>query len=168
MKTDTRTTQNFLAEEVYMPGYMALRQEDYDTRGATFTFQVTEPPVARENVVHYFTPRGVHICISQAGYALVENLSRQGKTGDLSVDDLRKIFLEGRIRIIELFQRFDRELKVNKPIQGRIDLHRMRLGKLPMVKLDFAFENGAVYGDYTSVIAPTAQPQTNADIMRAA
>jgi len=188
-----KSTTEFLAEEVYLPGYMALANADYDRRSAIFDFDVKEPPVARGDIVNYITPRGLHICISQGSYALVEHMVREGEFGEWDIGSLRgaaldgrlKIaelnqrfrkeieiaylrdtLLEGRIKITELYQRFGREVKLGKPVQGRFDVKRFRLGKLPVLKLEFRFANDAVTGNMVSVIAPKPVPQTNRDIMR--
>jgi hypothetical protein len=190
---EIRSTTEFLAEEVYLPGYMAIAGADYDRRSATFDFNVKEPPVARGSIVDYLTPRGLHICISQGSYALVEHMAREGEFGERGVESLREAaldgrlkiaelnqrfrreieiaylrdtLLEGRIKITELYQRFGREVKLGKPVQGRFDVKRFRFGRLPVLKLEFRFENDAVTGNMVSVIAPKPVPQTNIDIMR--
>ena len=160
------TTFEFLAKEVYLPGFMTLREEDYDSKGAMFKFDVKEPSVARGSIVDYFTPRGLHICVSQAGYALVEHLVSERLVNDLEIASLRQTLLEGRVKITELYQKFRKEIELGKPIQGRFDILRFRQGKLPVLKLDFAFENGAVSGNLTSMIAPRSMPQMNQDLMR--
>ena len=161
------TTAEFLANKVYLPGYMTLRKEDYDKRGATFSFNVKEPPVARGDIVYYFTPRGLHICVSQAGYALVEHTVREGMIGGMDIDSLRANLLSGRVKITELYQKFRKEITLGKPIQGRFDVSRFRVGRLPVLKLDFKFENGAVTGNLVSVLAPKPMHQLNANILRA-
>ena len=162
-----RTTTEFLAEEVYLPGYMAIRKEDYDRNGGTFSFNVKEPPVARGEIVHYLTPRGLHICMSQAGYALVENMAREGLTEELDVSKLRETLTGGRVRIYEMDRiRFRREVGLTKPVQGKFTIQKFRLGKKPVLWLDFSIENSAVTGSFRSIIAPHPVPQTNADIMR--
>jgi hypothetical protein len=165
-KENNLTTFEFLANKVYLPGYMALRGEDYDSKGAIFNFDIKEPPVARGSIVHYFTPRGLHICVSQAGYALVEHLVSERLVDDLELSSLRQTLLEGRVKITELYQKFRKEIELGKPIQGRFDISRFRQGKLPILKLDFAFENGAVSGNLMSLIAPRPMPQMNQDLMR--
>ena len=161
-----KTAFEFLQDEIYLPGYMLLSSEDYDTKGATFNFNVKEPPVAREDLVHYFTPRGLHICVSQAGYALVENMLREGRLEGFELQELRGISLEGRVKITELYQKFRKEVGLLKPIQGRFNIEAFRSGKMPVLKLDFGFENNAITGYLTSVIAPKPVPQTNYDIIR--
>jgi len=161
-----KRTSEFLSEEVYLPGYMLLRKEDYDKKGATFDFSVKEPPVARGNIVHYLTPRGLHICVSQGGYALVENMAREGLLEGFDIPNLRNTFLEGRVKITELYQKFRKEVELSNLIQGRFDVQKLRLGKIPILKLDFRFANGAVEGDLVSVIAPRPMSQMNQDVMR--
>ncbi len=161
-----KTTREFLADEVYLPGYMLISGEDYDKKGGTFSFNVREPPVARGDIVHYFTPRGLHICVSQAGYALVEQMVRANQIEGFEVNGLRETLLAGRVKITELYQRFRKEVGLLKPVQGRFDIQRFRAGKLPVLKLDFSFANNAITGNLVSVVAPISVPQTNADLMR--
>lgn len=149
-----------------MPGYMTLFNEDYDRKGATFNFKVKEPPVIRRGIINYFTPRGLHICVSQAGYALVEHMAEQGLLEGFEIPTLRKFLLEGRVKITELYQKFRKELEVSKPIPGRLNIRRFRAGKMPVLKLDFSFSNGGITGNFISVIAPEPVPQTNKDIIR--
>ena len=162
----SQPTTEFLANEIYLPGYMAIRKEDYDLRGGLFSFDVKEPPVARGDIVHYFTPRGLHICVSQAGYALVEHVAREGLFEGVGVEELRQTLLAGRVKIVELYQKFRREVGLNRVIQGRFDISKFRTGKLSALKLDFAFENGAISGNFLSMISPESVAQTNADIAR--
>jgi len=161
-----RTAPQFLAEEVYMPGYMALSNENYDKKGATFDFRVKEPPVIRGSIINYFTPRGLHICISQAGYALVEYMVREGLIEGFEVPTLRKTLLEGRVKITDLYQKFRKEIEVSKLIPGRLNIRKFRAGKMPVLKLDFSFANGGITGNLISVITPKPVPQTNIDIAR--
>lgn len=161
-----KTTEQFLAEEVYLPGYMALNNGDYDLHGATFDFRVREPPVARSGIVDYLTPRGLHICVSQAGYAIVEHMVTEGVLEGYGVESLRETLLEGRVKIIELFQKFRKEIGLSRPIPGNMHIRSYRLGKMPMLKLDFDFANGGISGNLVSVIAPKPVPQTNTDILR--
>ena len=165
-KKPIRTTAQFLAEDVYLPGYMTLSNEDYDKKGATFDFRVKEPPVVRSGIVDYFTPRGLHICVSQGGYAIVEHMAREGLLEGFEVSALRGILLEGRVKITELFQKFRREIEVAQPIPGRLDVRNYRTGKMPVLKLDFSFVNGGITGNLVSVIAPEPVRQTNTDILR--
>ena len=161
-----KTAFEFLADEVYLPGYMLLANEDYDKKGATFNFNVREPPVTRGDIVPYFTPRGLHICVSQAGYALVENMLRDGLLEGFELQNLRETLLEGRVKITELYQKFRKEIGLFKPIQGRFDIEAFRAGRLPILKLNFGFENNSIEGFLTSVIAPKPVPQMNSDIIR--
>ncbi len=188
-----KTASQFLTEEVYLPGYMGISSEDYDRMGAIFEFNVKEPPVARGDIVDYLTPRGLHICISQGSYMLVEHMVREGKFGEWDIGGIREVALDGRLRIAKLnqrfrreieitylrnallegkvkiaklYQRFGREVKLGKPVQGRFDVKRFRFGKLPVLKLEFRFANDAITGNLVSVIAPKPVPQTNGDIMR--
>ena len=161
-----RNAFEFLEQQIYLPGYMTLASASYNANGAEFKFNLREPPVTRGSFVNYFTPRGLHICISQAGYALVEHLASKGKLGDLDIPNLRAIFLEGRVKITELFQKFRKEVGLSEPISGRIDITRLRLGKIPVLKLDFEFGARAVTGNLVSIIAQKSMPQLNQDILR--
>jgi len=161
-----KTTQEFLAEEIYLPGYMALSAGDYDRKGVSFDFRVKEPPVVRGGIVNYFTPRGLHICVSQASYALVEHMVREGLIEGFEIPTLRKTLLEGRVKMTELYQKFRREIELSKPVFGRLDIRKFRKGKIPILKVDFNFANGAITGNLMSVIAPNPVPQTNTDILR--
>lgn len=159
-------TFEFLKQKVYLPKYMTLISADYNLDGGKFEFNIKEPRVVRGDFVNYFTPRGLHICISQAGYALVEYLVSKGELGDLDILNLRGILLEGRVKITELYQKFRKEVGLSEPIPGRIDITRLRLGKTPVLKLDFEFGERAVIGNLTSIIAKKPMPQLNQDILR--
>jgi len=161
-----KSVPEFLAEEVYMPGYMALSKVDYGIDWVTFDFRVKEPPVVRKGIIDYFTPRGLHICVSQAGYALVEHMVEEEQIEGFEVPTLREILLEGRVKITELYQKFRKEIETSKPIHGRLDIKRFRSGRMPVLKLDFSFANDAITGNLISVIAPKPVPQTNKDILR--
>ena len=58
-----KTTLDFL-KRVYFPGYMTITDIDFSGNNAYFNFRPVEPPVML--YTDYFTPRGVHISISQA------------------------------------------------------------------------------------------------------
>ena len=49
---------------------------------------------------------------------------------------------------------------------GRFDVNKLRLGRIPILKLDFGFENSAVTGNLVSLIAPKPVPQLNQDLLR--
>ncbi|HEB46863.1 MAG TPA: hypothetical protein ENI22_00145 [Candidatus Pacearchaeota archaeon] len=161
-----KDTFEFLEEEVYLPGYMALISADYNSGGANFLFNVKEPKVTRGDFVNYFTPRGLHICVSQAGYALAEYLARQEELRDINPQLLRNTLLQGRIRITELLQRFRKEIELSELLPGRFDISKLRLGRIPILKLNFEFAGGAVTGNLISLIAPAPGPQINQDILR--
>ena len=129
-----KTRFEFL-KSLYLPGYMGLQTEDYNGRGATFDFMPTEPPVAAIPI-GYVTPRGAHIFISQAGLCLVENVI-QTEGFDMSAEDFRQLTMEGRMKIVELNQKYRREVETNRNLQGRMDLTKIRWGKMPMIKIDF-------------------------------
>lgn len=150
-------------ERLYYPGYMGLLTEDYDKRSAVFGFRPTEPPVFR--AADYLTPRGAHIFISQGGICLVENaLTEQGY--DMSVEEYRRLTAEGRLKIIELNQKFRREIGLGRDLQGRIDLTKIRWGRIPMIKMEFDIANSSITGNLVGVLAPKPVSQTNSDIWR--
>ena len=160
------TAFEFLKNEVYLPGYMTLISADYDLKGGKFEFNIREPKVTRGSFVNYFTPRGLHICVSQAGYALVENMINEGVFEELNIQALRQIFLQGRVKIIDLYQKFRKEIELSKLIEGRFNITRLRLGKMPVLQLDFDFGNRAVSGNLTSLIVQKPMLQINQDLLR--
>jgi hypothetical protein len=145
---------------------MTLTNPDFGNNWATFDFQVKEPPIVRGNILDYLTPRGLHICISQAGYAMVERMANEGLLEGLAVDSLRKILLEGRVKITELHEMFRREIGLLKPIPGKIELTRSRGGAVHIKRFTYDFGNKAFHGNWTSLIASQPTHQTNADLMR--
>jgi len=159
-------TFEFLEQKVYLPEYMTLFKADYDKNGGTFEFNLKEPKVTRGSFVNYFTPRGLHICVSQAGYALIENLAKEGQLEDMDIQTLRNVLLQGRVKIIELYQKFRKEIGLSKPIQGRFDISRLRLGRTPVLKLEFDFGNRAVNGNLVSIIAKRPTVQLNQYALR--
>lgn len=166
MKNKICTTEEFLKNEVYLPGYMLLAGADYDKKGGVFTFNLREPLVLKETFPSYLTPRGLYICVSQASYALVENMIREEIIENFDILNFRDIFLQGRVKITELYEKFRKEVGLSKIVQGRFNVSQLRMGKFPVLKLDFDFENRAIQGYLTSLIAPTKKPQLNSDIIR--
>ncbi len=155
---DPRNVQEFLAQDVYLPGYVNFKQEDQDGRAAVFLFNISEPPVARGEIVHYATPRGYHLCIAQAEYALVERLIQEDKLpelGETSLDKLRSILLTGRVKIARLDEHFRREVSLDKPVQMKLELKRVRqIGIAPKLEFNFDFANRSMWGMSISSIAP--------------
>lgn len=151
-------------EILYLPRYMTLVSADYDGNTGVFDIQPKEPQVTVFSS-RYLTPRGSHISISQAGVCLVEQLMRQGVL-DFDINDFRDFTSEGRLKLIELNQRFKREIGLDSPIQGRFDLTHFRPGKIPVIKIDFDLGNRGFIGDLTGVIAPRPVPQMNVDVLR--
>lgn len=151
-------------ERLYLPGYMTLVSEDYDGNTGVFGIQPKEPQVTVFSS-RYLTPRGSHISISQAGVCLVEQLMRQCVL-DFDITDFRDFTSEGRLKLIELNQRFKRELRLDAPIEGRFTLTHFRPGKIPVLKMDFDLGNRSFVGNLTGVIAPKPIPQMNADVLR--
>lgn len=159
-------TLDFLREQVYLPEFMAVQEAQFGDREGRFLFDVKEPQVTRGNIVNYFTPRGLHICVSQAGYILAENLIEQGLLGDLEINSLRDILLQGRVKITELYQKFRKEIRLDKPLTGTFEISQMRLGKTPILKMNFEFGGEQVLGYLTSVIVSSPTKQLNQDLLR--
>lgn len=157
------TTFQFL-EKVYLPGYMTISSEHYDGKRGVFDAQPKEPLVTILSS-HYLTPGGSHIIISQAGICLVEHLAGQGEL-DLDLESFRNLTCEGRLKLIELNQKFRRELPVDSYLQARFTLTKFKQGRIPVVQMDFDLGDRAFIGDLTCVIAPKPIPQMNADILR--
>jgi len=47
----------------------------------------------------------------------------------MSIEEYRELSMQGRMKIIELNQRYRREVHLNEILQGRLDLTRIRVGK---------------------------------------
>lgn len=155
-------TFEFLKSEIYLPEYVVLREADFDKKGGTFAFIAKEPLIARStSQPNYLTLKGLPLCLSQAAYAIGENLVKEGLLGDLEIMNLRKILSEGRIRIPEVYERFRRQVKLGKPIQGRFDIAHLRLGKKTLLKLNYDFENNSIEGNFISIITNTPNPPMN-------
>src|SRR3989344_1220847 len=159
------TTFQFLTNRVYLPGYMTLASADYGFNEGSFRFNLAEPSVTRGSLVRYMTPRGLHICLSQAGYALAENMANEGILGETTASGLRETFLESRLRITEFLQRFRREIPLGAPVDGRVSVSKVRLGIIPVLMLNFELGKKAVSGSLTSVIAPKPVHQLNQDLL---
>lgn len=167
MDNDNRTAIEFLRDEVYLPEFMTVDNLEYGENAALFRFNPKEPVVTRNpSSFPYVTPRGTHIMLSQGGYVFIENtIGEYNEELDLDMLRLREIFLSGRVKIVELNQRFRRELKL-APLEARLTITRLRLGSIPIVKFDFDFGNRGITGDMIALIARHPVPQTNTDIMR--
>lgn len=163
---EKETTFQFLANRVYRPGYMTLASANYGFNEGIFRFNLAEPPVTRGSLIRYMTPRGLHICLSQAGYALAENMANEGRLGETTASGLRETFLESRLRITEFLQRFRREIPLGTSVDGRVSVSKIRLGMIPVLKLNFELGNKAVSGSLTSVIAPKPTHQLNQALLR--
>jgi len=70
------------------------------------------------------------------------------------------------LKIIELNQKYRKEVALDRDLQGRLDLTKSRWGKMPVFKVDFDLANRAITGNLTAVFAPKPMPQMNADILR--
>jgi len=151
-------------EGLYLPGYMGLQTEAYDKRSGVFDFIPIEPPVTILST-KYLTPRGAHIFISQAGFCLLEYVLEREEF-DMNVDEYKVLTAEGRLKIVELNQKFKREVGLENNLQGRMDLTRIRWGKMPMIKMDFDLADKSITGNFIGVLAPKPMSQMNADILR--
>lgn len=160
--TNPQTRFQFI-ESLYYSGYMSLLSGEQDKRVAEFSFIPREPPVSPVSA-KYFTPRGSHITISQAGLYLIENiLVEEGL--DITPEQYRTLTREGRMKIVELNQKFRKTLGLKEPLEARLMLKNIRWGKMPMVKVDFDLGDRGFYGNFTAVLEPIPVPQMNEDIM---
>lgn len=157
------STLDFLREDVYLPGWMTLQDFYPKGREADFTFNPAEPEVTRFNL-GYVTPRGLHITLSQAGFCLVERVAEE--EGLVKGSDLRSLIIEGRLKIVQLDQKFRREVPLAERLQGRMRVDKIRKGRIPFIGLTFNFEGNAIKGYLGGVIAPRSVPQKNYDILR--
>jgi hypothetical protein len=158
-----KSTQDFLSEDVYLPGWMTLQDIYHQRRGLDFTFSPREPEVTRLKL-DYVTPRGLHITLSQAGLCLFERVAEE--EGLIQGTDLRSLAIEGRLKVVQLDQKFRREIPLEGPLRGRMNVEKLRMGRVPFIGLTFDFEENAIKGYIGAVIAPEPVPQTNYDILR--
>lgn len=158
------TTFQFI-ESLYFPGFMSLLSAEQDGREARFSFMPKEPQVSPVSA-HYFTPRGAHITISQAGLYLIENVLAAEGLFNISPEQYRELTRKGHMKITELNQKFRREIGVNEPVEARFSLdYARRFNRMPLVKVSFNLADRAFRGDFTAVIEQNPVPQTNEDIM---
>lgn len=162
---DTRTAPQFLADDIYLPGWMLVQSVDYSKDSGVFTFSPREPEVARGSIVSYVTPRGLHVLISQAAYCLMENQAEEGRL-NIPTQDLRKLLLGSRVKITELYERFRREIEMLGSIEGKVTLTTLRLGRIPIARFDFDFGERAIVGNLTTAIAHNPITPINADVVR--
>jgi len=151
-------------EKVYLPGYMGLLTQDYDKDSGVFRFRPTEPPVTILST-KYLTPRGAHIFISQGGLCLVEQMIEDGRL-DTTIEEYRTLTEGGRLKIVELYQKYRREVSLDSDLQGKLTVTKIRRGVMPVIKIDFDIASRAIRGNLTGVLAPNPVPQMNADVLR--
>ena len=84
----------------------------------------------------------------------------------MSVEEYRNLTAEGRLKIIELNQKYRREVGLDRNLQGKLDLTKIRWGKMPMIKMNFDLANRAITGNLVGILASKSVPQTNADIWK--
>ncbi len=154
----------FMKTRMYLPGYMSVKTLDYRGDHLDFSFVPVEPQVTILSS-QYLTPRGMHICISQAVYAFAEELAERGRLG-LDVKELRDVYLKGRLKLVEMLHRMRRELETTSTLPGRLNLTKFRQGSMPVIKMDFDIGDNALCGYLVGVIAPRKVSQTNKDILR--
>ena len=157
------STFEFL-EGLYLPGYMTLVNQDYEGRKGYFQISPREPPVTILSS-RYLTPRGAHISVSQAGIALVEHLINKGEL-EIALEDFRDLTNGGRLKKVELNQKFRKELNTTSTLEGRFTVTKLKTGKIPILKMDFDLGNKGFTGNLTGVIAPEPALQMNSDILR--
>jgi len=148
---------------MYLPGYMTILNEDYSKGKAWFDFKPVEPQVTVLSD-KYLTPRGTHICLSQSSYCFFEKLIEDG--GHFNPEELHQLGFDGRLKLVEFNQRFRKEVKLSEILQGRLELTKLRWGKMPLLKMDFDLGNKSITGNLVGVIAPNPIPQTNRDILK--
>ena len=61
---------------------------------------------------------------------------------------------------------FSRTPAILNLLHGRFDVRRLRLGRMPVLQLDFSFANKAITGNMTSVVAPRPVRPMNWDVVR--
>ncbi|MDA3836331.1 MAG: hypothetical protein PF542_01800 [Nanoarchaeota archaeon] len=155
---------NFLKEDVYLPGYTTIENFKYDKNRGLFEFNPVEFLVSPIEKIDYLTPRGLHLCLSQASYALGEEILNKELGGDVS--EVRKSLLEGRVKIIELNQKLRKEIKTGEPLFGEVTLRASRRGKTPIYSWEFDFGDKSIYGNMVTIIAQDQMIQTNASLSR--
>jgi len=160
-----KSTFDWLENEIYLPGYMALISADQSNKTGYFNFRFVEPPVARIDL-HYLTPRGAHIGLSQASYWLIEKLAEVGKIDFINVADLRKFCFKGYLKMTRLTMNFRKEIKLDDIVQGKITITHLRPGKMPIIKMDYLLGERAWKGEINTAKESHPVPQTNSDIMR--
>jgi hypothetical protein len=150
--------------KMYLPGYMVIKNQNYgNNKQAWFNFQPVEPQVTVLSD-KYLTPRGAHIFLSQGLYCFAEQIIPS--SGYCSNNELQQLGFEGRLKMVEINERFKKEIELSNIVQGRIILTKMRMGKMPIIKFNFDLGERGIVGDLTCVIAPKSLPQTNYDILR--
>ncbi len=157
-----QTALQFL-KKMYLPGFMSVINLDFSDNILYFDFMPVEPRVTVLSD-KYLTPRGSHICLSQASYCLFERLIQQKEIAD--TQSVRNIAKQGRLKLVEFNQRFRIEIGLSKTLQGKLTITKLRPGRMPLIKIDFNLANRSITGNLTGVIAPHSVPQTNQDILR--
>ncbi|GEM_PF-2365258 len=164
MKEEKRTALDVLGE-MYLPEFVALRDDgDYSGKSVVFNFNPNEPRVV-SHPLNYLTPRGLHLCLSQASYCFYEHLVMNEKMS-FDLNTARDIYFQMRLRITELNQKFRKEMRLSS-FQGKLNLDRLRVGdRFSLARFSFDMGNRAIVGDLTTMIAPHSVPQTNIDTLR--
>jgi len=163
VEEDRRTVIQVL-DEMYLPEFLSLDHDgDYSKDSAVFTFHPNEPQVVRHSL-EYLTPRGLHLCLSQASYCLYEHLVGEEKT-PFDLTAAREIYFNMRLRIKKISMDFRREMRLDE-FQGRLDLGRVRVGDPCIARMSFDMGNRAICGDLLIVISPNPIPPTNGYAIR--
>jgi len=163
-KIKMKSALEFLEKEVYLQGYMTIEKFEFFNHTGFFQFKPIEFLVSHLESIDYLTPRGLHLCLSQSTYVLGEELSKKNSEQNQII--LRNALLEGRVKIIELNQRFRKEIKTKQILEGELNLTNSREGRIPLYTWNFNFGNKSIYGNMITVIAPKPTPQTNKDLTR--
>ncbi len=148
---------------MYLPRYMSVMAVESRKESMTFDFVPVEPQVTVLSS-QYMTPRGAHVCVSQAVYAFAEEIAP--RLFGIDVKKLREVYLGGRLRLRKILFDHKKELETDGTFPGRLDLIRFRPGRIPYIEMNYDLGDGALVGFITGVIAPQTVPQTNQDILR--
>ena len=146
-------------ERMYLPNYITILSADYDRKSVLFKIKPMDFSVSN-HPVDYLTPRGTHLIISQGAYCFIEHLVKEGKI-DLTLPELRELYFDLRLQITRFSVDMRRGISLDRILQGKLTLTKLRNGKLPFIMMDFDLGNKSFSGDIKGVITPTSMPPTN-------
>ena len=121
--------------KMYLPGYMVIQNQNYGCdKQAWFDFNPIESQVTVLSD-KYLTPRGTHIFLSQSVYCFAEQLITS--LDYYNSQDLQQLGFDGRLKMVEINEKFRKEIELSNIIQGKLILTKIRMGKLPILKFNF-------------------------------